>query len=122
MSSVPVFFTSMVLQKEIQDQLVPELCFELLMEPWYSVDIVDYKFNFLIFESHVLLMQESWQICRLRQGLGTTTNNAAEYHAIILGLKKALEMGYSSIKAMGDSKLVCMQVYLLTHVLKSLTT
>ncbi|CAO2829084.1 unnamed protein product [Amaranthus hypochondriacus] len=49
-------------------------------------------------------------ICRLRQGLGSTTNNAAEYHAIILGLKKALEMGYTSIKAMGDSKLVCMQL------------
>lgn len=49
-------------------------------------------------------------ICRIRQGLGIATNNVAEYRAIILGLKKALEMGYTSIQAQGDSKLVCMQL------------
>ncbi|KAL2940301.1 hypothetical protein RDABS01_007462 [Bienertia sinuspersici] len=49
-------------------------------------------------------------ICRIRQGLGIATCNAAEYRAIILGLKKALEMGYTSIQAQGDSKLVCMQL------------
>uniref|UniRef100_A0A803MBW5 RNase H type-1 domain-containing protein n=1 Tax=Chenopodium quinoa TaxID=63459 RepID=A0A803MBW5_CHEQI len=49
-------------------------------------------------------------ICRIRQGLGTATCNAAEYRAVILGLKKALEMGYTNIQAQGDSKLVCMQL------------
>ncbi|KAL9254988.1 hypothetical protein AKJ16_DCAP16777 [Drosera capensis] len=49
-------------------------------------------------------------ICKLRQGLGTVTNNAAEYRAIILGLKYALEKGYKSVRAIGDSKLVCNQL------------
>ncbi|XP_056682691.1 uncharacterized protein [Spinacia oleracea] len=49
-------------------------------------------------------------ICRIRQGLGIATCNAAEYRAIILGLKKAREMGYTTIQAQGDSKLVCMQI------------
>ncbi|XP_074274458.1 uncharacterized protein LOC141598648 [Silene latifolia] len=49
-------------------------------------------------------------ICKIRQGLGTATNNVAEYQAVILGLKRALEMGYTSIQAKGDSKLVCMQL------------
>lgn len=49
-------------------------------------------------------------ICNIRQGLGIATNNVAEYRAVILGLTKALEMGYTSIRAQGDSKLVCMQI------------
>ncbi|KAH9609142.1 hypothetical protein KSS87_002368 [Heliosperma pusillum] len=49
-------------------------------------------------------------ICKIRQGLGTATNNVAEYQAVILGLKRALEMGYTSIRVKGDSKLVCMQI------------
>lgn len=50
------------------------------------------------------------QICKVRQGLGIATNNAAEYHALILGLRHAIEKGYKKIKVKGDSKLVCMQV------------
>ncbi|PPD75176.1 hypothetical protein GOBAR_DD27900 [Gossypium barbadense] len=42
-------------------------------------------------------------------GLGIVTNNAAEYRAIILGLKHALRKGYTNIHVRGDSKLVCMQ-------------
>ncbi|XP_065859583.1 uncharacterized protein [Euphorbia lathyris] len=49
-------------------------------------------------------------ICRLREGLGITTNNVAEYRAMILGLKCALEKGYTKISVQGDSKLVCSQV------------
>ncbi|WCJ21707.1 RNase H family protein [Euphorbia peplus] len=49
-------------------------------------------------------------ICRLREGLGITTNNVAEYRAMILGLKCALEKGYTKIRVQGDSKLVCSQV------------
>ena len=56
------------------------------------------------------LQRENPYRCRIRQGLGVATCNAAEYHAVILGLKKALEMGYTSIQALDDSKLVCMQV------------
>ncbi|XP_057950370.1 uncharacterized protein LOC131145236 isoform X2 [Malania oleifera] len=49
-------------------------------------------------------------ICRLREGLGKATCNAAEYRAMILGLKYALKKGYTHIRVQGDSKLVCMQV------------
>ncbi|KDP21304.1 hypothetical protein JCGZ_21775 [Jatropha curcas] len=49
-------------------------------------------------------------ICRLREGLGTTTCNVAEYRAVILGLKYALKNGYTKIRIQGDSKLVCSQV------------
>lgn len=49
-------------------------------------------------------------ICRLREGLGIATCNAAEYRAIILGLKYALDKGFTSIRVRGDSKLVCMQI------------
>lgn len=49
-------------------------------------------------------------ICRLREGLGVATNNAAEYRAIILGLRHALVKGFTNIHVQGDSRLVCMQV------------
>ncbi|XP_047317240.1 uncharacterized protein LOC124920731 isoform X2 [Impatiens glandulifera] len=49
-------------------------------------------------------------ICRVREGLGTVTNNVAEYRAVILGMKCALKNGYTNIKILGDSKLVCMQL------------
>nr|GMD33378.1 uncharacterized protein LOC109166315 [Ipomoea batatas] len=58
----------------------------------------------------VLRADDGSLTCRLREGLGVATNNAAEYRAIILGLKYALSKGFTSIRAQGDSKLVCMQV------------
>ncbi|EOA37912.1 hypothetical protein CARUB_v10009379mg, partial [Capsella rubella] len=58
----------------------------------------------------VLKNEDGSLICKLRQGLGIATNNKAEYHALILGLKYAVEKGYKKIKVKGDSKLVCMQI------------
>ncbi|KAK9067273.1 hypothetical protein SSX86_014599 [Deinandra increscens subsp. villosa] len=49
-------------------------------------------------------------VYRLREGLGVATNNVAEYRAVILGLRYALERGFKHIRVHGDSKLVCMQV------------
>ncbi|KAI3500838.1 hypothetical protein L1887_36664 [Cichorium endivia] len=49
-------------------------------------------------------------VYRLREGLGVATNNVAEYRAVILGLRYALERGFRHIRVQGDSKLVCMQV------------
>lgn len=49
-------------------------------------------------------------VYRLREGLGVATNNVAEYRAVILGLRYALERGFRHIRVHGDSKLVCMQV------------
>lgn len=39
------------------------------------------------------------------------TNNVAEYHGLIIGLKLALENGYTDISVEGDSKLVIEQVF-----------
>ncbi|OEL24477.1 hypothetical protein BAE44_0014503 [Dichanthelium oligosanthes] len=49
-------------------------------------------------------------IALLREGLGITTTNAAEYRALILGLDYAAKKGFKHIHAQGDSKLVCNQV------------
>ncbi|CAN6358186.1 unnamed protein product [Urochloa humidicola] len=49
-------------------------------------------------------------VALLREGLGITTNNAAEYRALILGLDYAAKKGFKHIRAQGDSKLVCKQV------------
>ncbi|KAG8046632.1 hypothetical protein GUJ93_ZPchr0008g14148 [Zizania palustris] len=49
-------------------------------------------------------------IAQLREGLGIATNNAAEYRALILGLRYAAKKGFKYIRAQGDSKLVCYQV------------
>ncbi|KAF8103736.1 hypothetical protein N665_0185s0010 [Sinapis alba] len=46
----------------------------------------------------------------LREGVGTATNNVAEYRALILGLKSALDKGFKNVRVQGDSMLVCMQV------------
>lgn len=46
----------------------------------------------------------------LREGVGTATNNVAEYRALILGLKSALLKGFRNVRVQGDSMLVCMQV------------
>ncbi|XP_022011689.1 uncharacterized protein LOC110911391 isoform X1 [Helianthus annuus] len=58
----------------------------------------------------VLRTEDGNLVCRLREGLGITTNNVAEYRAMILGLRYALSKGFTSIRVLGDSKLVCMQV------------
>lgn len=46
----------------------------------------------------------------LREGVGIATNNVAEYRALILGLKSALDKGFRNVHVQGDSMLVCMQV------------
>lgn len=42
--------------------------------------------------------------------LGITTNNQAEYTAIILGLRKAHELGFTSVDARLDSELAVKQI------------
>ncbi|WCJ20913.1 RNase H family protein [Euphorbia peplus] len=58
----------------------------------------------------VLRAEDGSMVFRLREGLGTATNNVAEYRALILGLKHALRKGYKHIRVRGDSNLVCMQI------------
>ena len=42
--------------------------------------------------------------------LGTATNNAAEYRALLLGLRHARELGATEVDVVGDSELVAKQV------------
>jgi ribonuclease HI len=59
----------------------------------------------------VLFDKDKEIIGEYREFLGYgVTNNVAEYKALILGLKKAIEHGVTSIHAFVDSKLVCEQV------------
>ncbi|KAK1562878.1 hypothetical protein Q3G72_018357 [Acer saccharum] len=51
----------------------------------------------------------SW-VLRLREGVGRATNNVAEYQALILGLRYALDYGFTHIRVQGDSLLVCKQI------------
>ncbi|EEF44933.1 nuclease, putative [Ricinus communis] len=58
----------------------------------------------------VLRAEDGSMVCLLREGLGTATNNVAEYRAVILGLKHALRKGFKHIRVRGDSNLVVMQI------------
>ncbi|PNX77515.1 hop-interacting protein thi034, partial [Trifolium pratense] len=57
----------------------------------------------------ILRAEDGSKVYRLREGVGTATNNVAEYRALILGLKQALKKGYKHIRVQGDSLLVCNQ-------------
>lgn len=47
---------------------------------------------------------------RLKRSLGITTNNIAEYKALIMGLKEAKRLGLSHVKIFADSELVVKQL------------
>jgi ribonuclease HI len=44
------------------------------------------------------------------QLLGRTTNNVAEYRALLLGLERARELGADEVEVIGDSELIAKQV------------
>jgi ribonuclease HI len=44
------------------------------------------------------------------QLLGRTTNNVAEYRALLLGLQRARELGAGEVEVVGDSELIAKQV------------
>ena len=44
------------------------------------------------------------------QLLGSTTNNVAEYRALLLGLQQARELGADEVEVIGDSELIAKQV------------
>ena len=50
--------------------------------------------------------------------LGRTTNNVAEYRALLLGLRHARELGASEIEVVGDSELIAKQLQGLYKVRK----
>ena len=50
------------------------------------------------------------KVAEVGEYLGEATNNQAEYQAIILGLKKAKELGYESLDVRLDSELAVKQL------------
>jgi ribonuclease HI len=54
--------------------------------------------------------EEGSKICEFGVYLGETTNNQAEYKAIIHGLEKAKELGYNEVDALLDSELAVKQL------------
>ena len=49
-------------------------------------------------------------MARISQRIGTTTNNQAEYRAIIAALEKAIELGATHVVINSDSELVVRQL------------
>ena len=58
----------------------------------------------------VLLDEAGEVVATARAKLGETTNNVAEYHGLLLGLKLAREQGVDRIEVRMDSELVVRQV------------
>ncbi|RZC79769.1 hypothetical protein C5167_042345 [Papaver somniferum] len=57
----------------------------------------------------VLRAENGQVLCRLHEGVGIATNNVAEYRAVLLGVKHALQKGFKRISVQGDSNLVVNQ-------------
>ncbi|CAL5198556.1 unnamed protein product [Lathyrus oleraceus] len=57
----------------------------------------------------LLFAKDGKVLYRFREGLGHQTNNAAEFYALILGMKQAIKKGYKNIIAEGDGPLVINQ-------------
>ena len=57
-----------------------------------------------------LVDEEGNEILRGMRFLGSMTNNAAEYQALILGLRETLGIGGTSIEIYTDSELVAKQI------------
>ncbi len=49
-------------------------------------------------------------LAEISEKIGNTTNNQAEYQAIIAGLKKALSLGATEVEVKSDSELVVRQI------------
>jgi len=58
-------------------------------------------------------------ITRVSQRIGTTTNNQAEYRAVIVALEKVIELGITRVEIKSDSELVVKQINGLYRVKKA---
>ncbi len=57
-----------------------------------------------------VIFKNGHEILRDGKYIGVKTNNEAEYFALLLGLKKCLELGINSVKIYSDSKLLVNQI------------
>jgi len=58
----------------------------------------------------VLFYEEGQVLERLGKFLGRQTNNVAEYHGLLLGLRRAQELGAEELEVVADSELVIRQL------------
>lgn len=58
----------------------------------------------------VLIDAQGREVARLRQYLGETTNNVAEYQALLMGLEAALARGITRLGVRLDSELIVRQL------------
>jgi ribonuclease HI len=58
----------------------------------------------------VLLDDNGTVIAELGRFLGDQTNNFAEYQGLLLGLRRALDLGAHEVEVLADSQLVIMQL------------
>ncbi len=58
----------------------------------------------------VVATADGEQLVEDAQLLGRTTNNVAEYRALLLGLERARELGADDVEVIGDSELIAKQV------------
>jgi ribonuclease HI len=68
----------------------------------------------------VLLDQRGNVLAKLGRFLGRQTNNVAEYHGLLLGLRRAQEMGAREVEVRADSQLMIRQLkgeYQVKHAL-----
>lgn len=49
-------------------------------------------------------------LAQISECIGNTTNNQAEYRALLAGLRKAAEMGADTVEVMSDSELLVLQL------------
>ncbi|MFA4954736.1 MAG: ribonuclease HI family protein [Patescibacteria group bacterium] len=58
----------------------------------------------------VVILDETGKILEEHaEYLGVTTNNQAEYYAVILGLKRAVDLGAEAVEVVADSELLVKQ-------------
>ena len=58
----------------------------------------------------VILDEEGRVLARLGRFLGTQTNNVAEYQGLLLGLRRARQMGAREVEVRADSQLLIRQL------------
>lgn len=58
----------------------------------------------------ILVASDGTTVARLGRFLGEATNNYAEYHGLLLGLQRALELGTTEVQVYADSQLVIRQL------------
>jgi ribonuclease HI len=58
----------------------------------------------------IMFDTERQPVCRLKKYLGETTNNVAEYSALLLALEKANKLGAKSVEISSDSELMVRQI------------